>query len=189
MSKKNLLKNMSTSRKIAYLGIFTAIAVLVDILFYNFRLFGQNISFTPVVLFYISCWFGIGGGAIIAVVADFMSTLIFGTIGQYNPFLTLSALMLGILPAMLMWLPIQCKGGIFIKITLAFIAMFLASVLLENIIGMFFYYKVYLQSKMQNYYIFFWSRIATNTVVYAVNFVASILLFYPLHKISFLKLN
>lgn len=186
---KNLLKNMPLSRKIAYLGTFTAVAMLVDMLFYRVNLFGQNITFIPVVIFYVSCWLGLSGGAIVAVIADFMSNLIWGRIGQYNPFFTLSALLLGILPALIMLLPIKCKGDIFIKIIIAFLVMYLSSILFENIIGMYFYYKVYLKGNMSGYYLRFWLRIGTNTVVYITNFILAMLIFYPLNKIEFLKLS
>ena len=186
---KNLLKNMPTSRKIAYLGTFTGIAILVDMIFYKLNLFGQNITFIPVVIFYISCWLGFSGGAIVAVIADFMSNLIWGRIGQYNPFFTLSALLLGILPALIMSIPIKCKGNIFIKIIIAFILMYISSVIFENIIGMFFYYKVYLKGNMSGYHLRFWLRIGTNTTVYIINFIVAILIFYPLNKIKFLKLD
>ncbi len=185
----NLLKNMPLSRKIAYLGTFTAIAMLVDMLFYRVNLFGQNITFVPVVIFYVSCWLGLSGGAIVAVIADFISNLIWGRIGQYNPFFTLSAFFLGIIPALIMLFSFKSKGGIFIKIILSFLLMYISSVLFENIIGMYFYYKVYLKGNMSGFFLKFWLRIGTNTVVYSINFIVAILLFYPLNKIPFLRLN
>lgn len=97
-----MFKAMPRTRKIAFIAVFTALAVVANM--FTVPISGSNVlSFTYLVCFLAGIYLGVVPGLTVGFLGDLLGHLIMPKADFYNPFIAISSALLGVIPA-LVWL-------------------------------------------------------------------------------------
>ena len=97
-----------TTKNIAYLSLITAISVIMNALTLTVPGSGVGIAFTYIPNFLAGYFFGPGAGFIVGVLGDVLGCIIWPK-GAWLPLLTLSAGLMGAIPGLVRYLPLNGK--------------------------------------------------------------------------------
>ena len=155
--------SLSAAKKIAYLAVFTAIAVVINAVSIDLTA-ALKLSFTATVGFFSGALFGPVGGFTVMLVGDTVGCFIAGY--APNPLISLGTGMLGLIPGLVMT---YMRGNMIVKTLISFLLCFLTTTAFLNTLG------VYLMAARD---VSFWSymliRLPVQVPVMAVNAVLSV---------------
>jgi ECF transporter S component (folate family) len=107
--------NNDKTQKITTIAILSALSVVANI--FSIQLFGSNyLTFTYTVSFVAGTFFGAIVGGAVGIFGDLLGCLI-NPQGAYQPLITLSALLIGVIPA-LVWRWVRAKDWLRLVISL-----------------------------------------------------------------------
>ena len=166
-------------KKLAYTGLFAALAIAANGFGIFLPVFGVGASAT-LTFSYIVCVMagiflgpvagGIGGG-----VGDLIGWLI-QPAGPFNVFITVGSIFLGVIPGLIF----KLKLTPVLKIIISFILIFVVCTAGLNSFGIWFYYV-----KGKGFFVFMLGRLATQSIVWAVNLALTSAMYYPMAKYVF----
>ena len=107
--------SLSAAKKIAYLAMFTAIAVVINTISIDVTP-SFKLSFTATVGFICGCYFGPIGGFSVMLIGDIIGGFLAGFVP--NPIITLGTCMFGLVPGIIV--P-YCKWNLGIKVVVSFL--------------------------------------------------------------------
>ena len=107
--------SLSAAKKIAYLAVFTAIAVVINTISIDVTP-SFKLSFTATVGFICGCYFGPIGGFSVMLIGDIIGGFLAGFVP--NPIITLGTCMFGLVPGIIV--P-YCKWNLGIKVVVSFL--------------------------------------------------------------------
>lgn len=107
----SFFKSLAPAAKVAYLGVFTALSVVVNV--FSVPLGDLQLSFTFTVCFLAGTLFGGIGGLVVGAVGDLLGVLIQG----YAPlwFVTVNTACIGLISGMVMNIRLPFKGAAYVK--------------------------------------------------------------------------
>ena len=162
------------TKRITYIAVLTAIAVVLKTLGNMFTIVGFRISFTYIAWIVAGVMLGPIGGAAVGLISDAMGTLIGGL--PPNPLLLLSSTLFPVFPALFYRLPLKNE---YLKVVLGSVVSLVVCSLGISTIGLMYIYNMSFFKTLVTY------RLA-QVGVFAVNLVCIGLLF-PVIKRTFLK--
>ena len=193
----SFLKSLTLAKKVAYLGIFTAFSVIVNI--FSIPLADLQFSLTFTVCFLAGTLFGGIGGLAVGAIGDILGVLIQGNAPLW--FVTLNTACLGFLSGVIMNIRIPVKGGAYIKAVIAFIVCFIVCTCGINAYG---FYGLYgagatftqwvnanFPSVAQPYFLYVLYRLIVKgqLVISVVNYALSLLLIPAINAVKPLKVK
>ena len=181
--KKNKQRRRNLTVKVISLSaLFAALSVISNTFAININIGGSNtISLTYTVCFFAGAILGPFLGFAVGTIGDVVGYFANPTGGVFNPIITLSTGLIGLLSGIVFWSlkKMNFKFSLVVKVIISYILIFLICTTL-NTIGIWFYV---LSSKytLQAYYAI---RTVKQLPFWATNLGISIVLVYPLMKIS-----
>ena len=174
-------KRYFTVRRIAYTALFAALAVIANSFTVYLPFMGASsnaISFTYLVCALAGAFLGPVCGGIAGGVGDILGWLINSSGGAFNIFITLGSVLLGVIPGLVHKIP---KLPPVVKILIAYAIVFVVCMCGVNTFGIWFYYI----RGAKTYFVYLAGRIATQSIIMAINIVLTCLTYYPLAKYVF----
>ena len=175
------VKDYFTPKRIAYLGIMTALAVITNIFSVTVNSGANSISFNYVICSLAGVFFGPLSGGIVGLLGDLIGCLI-APKGPFNPFVMLSSALIGVLSGLAFMLP---KVNAYFKIIIAYLFIFVVCTLGLNTFGLWFYYA----KGKKSFWVYLIGRAPFQAINIAINIVITYALYFPLKKFVFDKLN
>ena len=129
------IKSYFTPKRIAYLGIMTALAVITNIFSVTVNSGANSISFNYVICSLAGVFFGPISGGIVGLLGDLVGCLI-APKGPFNPFVMLSSALIGVLSGLAFMIP---KVNVYLKLLIAYVFIFVVCTLGFNTFGLWFY--------------------------------------------------
>ena len=136
------------------------------------------ISFNYLVCALAGAFLGPVCGGIAGGVGDILGWLINSSGGAFNIFITLGSVLLGVIPGLVHKIP---KLPPIVKILIAYAIVFVVCMCGVNTFGIWFYYI----RGAKTYFVYLAGRIATQSIIMAINIVLTCLMYYPLAKYVF----
>ena len=174
-------KRYFTVRRIAYTALFAALAVIANSFTVYLPFMGASsnaISFNYLVCALAGIFLGPVCGGIVGGVGDILGWLINSSGGAFNVFITLGSVLLGVIPGLVHKIP---KLPPIVKILIAYALVFVVCMCGVNTFGIWFYYI----RGAKTYFVYLLGRIATQSIIMAINIVLTCLTYYPLAKYVF----
>ena len=177
-------------KTICYCAVLVALSVIANIFTVYFNFAGSNaLSFSYTVCFIGGAFFGPFAGFIVGACGDLIGWLINPAGGAFNPLITLTSGLLGLLPGLVFFLAKRLVRDkkkfdrlLPVWTVVSFVLTWLVCTNLNTVI--FFYSYIYGKSMKYSalgaYYIY---RIPFQTMFWAINLALSLLLVYPLKKL------
>lgn len=175
------VKNFFSPKRIAYLGIMTAISVITNCFSVTVNSGANSISFNYVICSLAGIFFGPVSGGIVGLLGDLIGCLI-APKGPFNPFIMLSSALIGILAGLAFKIP---RLNVYFKIIIGYILIFIVCTLGFNTFGLWFYYA---KSK-KSFLVYLIGRAPFQAINVVINIVITYLLYFPLKKFVFDKLD
>lgn len=162
--------SLSSTQKIAYISILTALSVAVNILQIPFPL--VQLSFVATIAFLAGVLLGPIEGFTVAIVGDLIAGIIM-PVGVYSPIIAIGTSLFGFIPGVVF---AYFKGKVWIKAIISYLLTFVLSSALINTIGLcMIYTSIVLVEKL--------ALLPLNFAFHAVNCVISILLLIAIKRI------
>ncbi len=174
-------KRYFTVRRIAYTALFAALAVIANSFTVYLPFMGASsnaVSFNYLVCALAGIFLGPVCGGIVGGVGDILGWLINSSGGAFNVFITLGSVLLGVIPGLVHKIP---KLPPVVKILIAYAIVFVVCMCGVNTFGIWFYYI----RGAKTYFVYLLGRIATQSIIMAINIVLTCLTYYPLAKYVF----
>ena len=174
-------KRYFTVRRIAYTALFAALAVIANSFTVYLPFMGASsnaVSFNYLVCALAGIFLGPVCGGIVGGVGDILGWLINSSGGAFNIFITLGSVLLGVIPGLVHKIP---KLPPIVKILIAYAIVFVVCMCGVNTFGIWFYYI----RGAKTYFVYLLGRIATQSIIMAINIVLTCLTYYPLAKYVF----
>lgn len=174
-------KRYFTVRRIAYTALFAALAVIANSFTVYLPFMGASsnaVSFNYLVCALAGIFLGPVCGGIVGGVGDILGWLINSSGGAFNIFITLGSVLLGVIPGLVHKIP---KLPPVVKILIAYAIVFVVCMCGVNTFGIWFYYI----RGAKTYFVYLAGRIATQSIIMAINIVLTCLTYYPLAKYVF----
>ena len=174
-------KRYFTVRRIAYTALFAALAVIANSFTVYLPFMGASsnaVSFNYLVCALAGIFLGPVCGGIVGGVGDILGWLINSSGGAFNIFITLGSVLLGVIPGLVHKIP---KLPPVVKILIAYAIVFVVCMCGVNTFGIWFYYI----RGAKTYFVYLLGRIATQSIIMAINIVLTCLTYYPLAKYVF----
>ena len=165
--------SLSAAKKIAYLAVFTAIAVAVNAFSIDVTP-ALKLSFTATVGFFVGAMFGPVGGFAVMFTGDLIGCFFSGY--APNPLIGLATGFLGMIPGLIMT---HVRGKFYVKAVLSFLLCLIVCTAGLNT------FAIYLMSSSAgsvSYWSYMLTRLPVQIPVMAVNTILSILLAKLLNK-------
>ncbi|MBQ8178788.1 MAG: folate family ECF transporter S component [Clostridia bacterium] len=175
------LKSYFTPKRIAYLGIMTAIAVVTNIFAITVNSGANSISFNYVICSLAGIFFGPVSGGVVGLLGDLIGCLI-APKGPFNPFIMLSSALIGVLSGLAFMLP---KVNVYLKIIIGYLFIFIVCTLGFNTFGLWFYYA----KGKKSFWVYLIARAPFQAINIAINIAITYALYFPLKKLVFDKWN
>lgn len=172
-------KRSAALKKLAYTGLLAALAVVANGFGIFLPVFGVGASAT-LTFSYIVCvtagiFLGPVAGGIVGGIGDLIGWLI-QPAGPFNIFITLGSIMLGVIPGLVF----KFRMPPLIKIFISFVIIFVVCTAGLNSFGIWFYYV-----KGKGFFVFMAGRLATQSIVWAVNLALTSAMYYPVARYIF----
>ena len=174
-------KRYFTVKRIAYTALFAALAVIANSFTVYLPFMGASsnaVSFNYLVCALAGIFLGPVCGGIVGGVGDILGWLINSSGGAFNIFITLGSVLLGVIPGLVHKIP---KLPPVVKILIAYAIVFVVCMCGVNTFGIWFYYI----RGAKTYFVYLLGRIATQSIIMAINIVLTCLTYYPLAKYVF----
>ena len=174
-------KRYFTVKRIAYTALFAALAVIANSFTVYLPFMGASsnaVSFNYLVCALAGIFLGPVCGGIVGGVGDILGWLINSSGGAFNVFITLGSVLLGVIPGLVHKIP---KLPPIVKILIAYAIVFVVCMCGVNTFGIWFYYI----RGAKTYFVYLLGRIATQSIIMAINIVLTCLTYYPLAKYVF----
>ncbi len=175
------VKAYFTPKRIAYLGIMTALAVITNIFSITVNSGANSISFNYVICSLAGVFFGPVSGGIVGLLGDLIGCLI-SPKGPFNPFIMLSSALIGVLSGLAFMLP---KVNVYFKLLIAYVFIFVVCTLGFNTFGLWFYYA----KGKKSFLVYLIGRAPFQAINVVINLAITYALYFPLKKFVFDKLN
>ena len=176
---KNKTKAYFSPKRLAYLGVMTAIAVITNCFSITVNSGANSISFNYVICSLAGIFFGPVSGGIVGLLGDLIGCLI-APKGPFNPFIMVASALIGVLSGLAFKIP---KVNVYFKIIIGYLLIFVVCTLGLNTFGLWFFYA---QGK-KSFIIYLIGRAPFQAINIAINIVITYLLYIPLKKIVFDK--
>lgn len=176
-------KRYFTVKRIAYTALFAALAVIANSFTVYLPFMGASsnaVSFTYLVCALAGAFLGPVCGGLVGGIGDLLGWLINSSGGAFNIFITLGSILLGVIPGLVHKIP---KLPAIVKILIAYAIVFVVCMCGVNTFGIWFYYI----RGAKTYFVYLAGRIATQSIIMAINIVLTCLMYYPLRKYVFKK--
>ena len=173
------VKTYFSPKRIAYLGVMTAIAVITNCFTVTVNSGANSISFNYVVCSLAGIFFGPISGGIVGLLGDLIGCLI-APKGPFNPFIMVASGLIGVLSGLAFKIP---KLNVYIKIILAYVFIFIVCTLGLNTFGLWFFYA----KGKKSFLIYLVGRAPFQAINVAINIVITYILYVPLKKFVFDK--
>ncbi len=173
------LKNYFTPKRIAYLGIMTAISVITNCFTVTVNSGANSISFNYVICSLAGIFFGPVSGGVVGLLGDLIGCLV-APKGPFNPFVMLSSALIGVLSGLAFMLP---KVNVYFKIIIGYIFIFIVCTLGFNTFGLWFYYA----KGKKSFWVYLVARAPFQAINIAINIAITYALYFPLKKLVFDK--
>ncbi len=173
------IKAYFTPKRIAYLGVMTAIAVITNCFSITVNSGANSISFNYVICALAGIFFGPVSGGVVGLLGDLIGCLI-APKGPFNPFIMIASALIGVLSGLAFKIP---KLNVYLKIILAYIFIFIVCTLGLNTFGLWFYYA---QGK-KTFLVYLIGRAPFQAINIVINIVITYVLYIPLKKFVFDK--
>ena len=175
------IKSYFTPKRIAYLGIMTALAVITNIFSVTVNSGANSISFNYVICSLAGVFFGPISGGIVGLLGDLVGCLI-APKGPFNPFVMLSSALIGVLSGLAFMIP---KVNVYLKLLIAYIFIFVVCTLGFNTFGLWFYYA----KGKKSFWVYLIGRAPFQAINIVINIAITYALYFPLKKFVFDKLD
>lgn len=183
------IKGLSV-KTICYCAVLVALSVIANTFTVYMNFSGSNaLSFTYTVCFLAGAFFGPFAGFIVGACGDLIGWLINPAGGSFNPLLTLTSGLLGLIPGVIFMLRnnFSSRKKIPLKFMpvwtiIAFVAVWLVCTNANTLI-MYYFYIAGFSKKYTSFWPYYIYRIPFQTLFWAINLVLSIALAVPLKKI------
>ena len=176
---KNKTKAYFSPKRLAYLGVMTAIAVITNCFSITVNSGANSISFNYVICSLAGIFFGPVSGGIVGLLGDLIGCLI-APKGPFNPFIMVASALIGVLSGLAFKIP---KVNVYFKIIIGYLLIFVVCTLGLNTFGLWFFYA---QGK-KSFIVYLIGRAPFQAINIAINIVITYLLYIPLKKIVFDK--
>ena len=176
---KNKTKAYFSPKRLAYLGVMTAIAVITNCFSITVNSGANSISFNYVICSLAGIFFGPVSGGIVGLLGDLIGCLI-APKGPFNPFIMVASALIGVLSGLAFKIP---KVNVYFKIIIGYLLIFVVCTLGLNTFGLWFFYA---QGK-KSFIVYLIGRAPFQAINIAINVVITYLLYIPLKKIVFDK--
>lgn len=176
---KNKTKAYFSPKRLAYLGVMTAIAVITNCFSITVNSGANSISFNYVICSLAGIFFGPISGGIVGLLGDLIGCLI-APKGPFNPFIMVASALIGVLSGLAFKIP---KVNVYFKIIIGYLLIFVVCTLGLNTFGLWFFYA---QGK-KSFIVYLIGRAPFQAINIAINIVITYLLYIPLKKIVFDK--
>ena len=173
------VKTYFSPKRIAYLGVMTAIAVITNCFTVTVNSGANSISFNYVICSLAGIFFGPISGGIVGLLGDLIGCLI-APKGPFNPFIMVASGLIGVLSGLAFKIP---KLNVYIKIILAYVFIFIVCTLGLNTFGLWFFYA----KGKKSFLIYLVGRAPFQAINIAINIVITYVLYVPLKKFVFDK--
>ena len=175
---KNRIKSYFSTKRIAYLAIFVALAVVTNIFTITFSFMGSNaISFNYVPCFFAGIFLGPISGFIVGVMSDVLGCII-APKGPWLPLITLASGLLGLIPGLVFKIK---KVNPYILMAISIVIVFVVCTAGLNTLAIF---LAYFKGK-KTFFAYLGARVGMQAIVVAINTVLLYALYYPLKKLIF----
>jgi ECF transporter S component (folate family) len=175
------VKAYFTPKRIAYLGIMTALAVITNIFSVTVNSGANSISFNYVICSLAGVFFGPISGGIVGLLGDLVGCLI-APKGPFNPFIMLSSALIGVLSGLAFMIP---KVNVYLKVLIAYVFIFVVCTLGFNTFGLWFYYA----KGKKSFWVYLIGRVPFQAINIVINIAITYALYFPLKKFVFDKLD
>lgn len=175
------VKAYFTPKRIAYLGIMTALAVITNIFSVTVNSGANSISFNYVICSLAGVFFGPISGGIVGLLGDLVGCLI-APKGPFNPFIMLSSALIGVLSGLAFMIP---KVNVYLKLLIAYVFIFVVCTLGFNTFGLWFYYA----KGKKSFWVYLIGRAPFQAINIVINIAITYALYFPLKKFVFDKLD
>lgn len=175
------IKAYFTPKRIAYLGIMTALAVITNIFSVTVNSGANSISFNYVICSLAGVFFGPISGGIVGLLGDLVGCLI-SPKGPFNPFIMLSSALIGVLSGLAFMIP---KVNVYLKLLIAYLFIFVICTLGFNTFGLWFYYA----KGKKSFWVYLIGRAPFQAINIVINIAITYALYFPLKKFVFDKLD
>lgn len=165
-------RSFSAGKQIAYLAVFVAISVVVDMIGIDISA-SQKFSFTATANFLAGSMFGPVGGFAVACIGDLVGCFVKGY--APNPFIMLAAGLFGLIPGIIMT---HMRGNVYAKAAISFLLCLLVCTVGINTYATYFFYS----SRSVSYWAYMLSRLPFQCIVSAVNCVLSMFLIRAINR-------
>ncbi|MBO5773625.1 MAG: folate family ECF transporter S component [Clostridia bacterium] len=173
------VKTYFSPKRIAYLGVMTAIAVITNCFTVTVNSGANSISFNYVICSLAGIFFGPISGGIVGLLGDLIGCLI-APKGPFNPFIMVASGLIGVLSGLAFNIP---KLNVYLKIILAYVFIFIVCTLGLNTFGLWFFYA----KGKKSFLIYLVGRAPFQAINIAINIVITYVLYVPLKKFVFDK--
>ncbi len=178
--KKSSRKGL-TVKMISYAALFSALSIVANVFTVYFSINGTNaLSFTYTVCFLAGALCGPLVGGIVGFVGDVLGWVINSTGGAFNPVITLSSVLIGVISGFVFL--ISKKTGkpdaCVVPTIISFIFIFLICTNI-NTIGLYFYYM----SGKYTFWAYYIIRTPKQLILWAINMVICIIITKPMKKL------
>lgn len=175
---KNRMKSFFTTKRIAYLAIFVALAVVTNVFTITFSFMGSNaISFNYVPCFFAGIFLGPISGFIVGVLSDALGCII-APKGPWLPLITLASGLIGLIPGLIFKIK---KVNPYILMAISIVLVFIICTAGLNTLAIF---LAYFKGK-KTFFAYLGGRVGMQAIVIAINTVLLYALYYPLKKLIF----
>lgn len=170
---ENKLKRYFTAKRVAYLGISVALAVVANIFTIFVSAFGSNsISFTYTVTTLAGILLGPISGGIVGCLGDVLGHFI-APQGAFNPFITLSSTLIGVIAGSVFKIK---KIHPIWKIIIGYAIIFVVCTSCINTFGLWLYY---IRGK-KTFWVYYIGRVPFQLIIWAINLVSTVCAYKPL---------
>lgn len=173
------LKNYFTPKRLAYLGVMTALSVITNCFTVTVNSGANSISFNYLICSLAGIFFGPVSGGVVGLLGDLIGCLI-APKGPFNPFIMLSSALIGVISGLAFMIP---KINVYFKIIIAYLLIFVVCTLGLNTFGLWFYYA----KGKKSFWIYLIARAPFQAINIAINIVLTYALYIPLKKLVFDK--
>ncbi|MBO4539410.1 MAG: folate family ECF transporter S component [Clostridia bacterium] len=186
--RKKLIGKLSV-KAICYCAVLVALSVIANTFTVYFNFAGSNaLSFTYTVCFLAGAFFGPFAGFIVGACGDLIGWLINPAGGAFNPLLTLTSGLLGLIPGIVFMVVKKFSGKLkkpdrFLPLWTAISFVFVWLVCTNaNTAIMYYFYIAGFSKKFTSLIAYYVYRIPFQTLFWSINLVCSALLIVPLKK-------